>query len=125
MTEIIKDLDAAVTGESDGTTSAFADEYPDAPAWAVELAGQIEANEAQLRELERSKEKQRAAWQHELKESIESLEKRSAVVAANAGVATSDERSDVLEAETETDDDVELSARQSFFIPENEKEYQK
>jgi hypothetical protein len=114
-------LDKAFDGET-SSTSKFEEEYPDAPEWAVEMSKQLEENRKRIA-------RKRAARKQTMEELAATLKERVATMAVNAGVATDEEKALVRKMRGEKSAGSEkledrLGARQKFFVPDHEREYQ-
>jgi len=121
-TEEINRLEAAV--ESGERESSFADEYPAAPEWAVELHEQLQQNEQQIDEIERRKEAKAEAWKSALVDGAEKMNQQVASLAAHAGIATDDEKALAKSgAPSDVDDDEqrELTEAERLLIPKSER----
>jgi hypothetical protein len=104
---------------SDETASNFAEEYPDAPQWAVSMAEQLEANRQRIDRAAKARKNRKQRWQNDLKDTIKSNAERVEVLAHAAGLVE-----DVHDNEASKHaDDVDLDDRQKFFVPESELEY--
>lgn len=105
-------------------TSSFAEEYPDAPSWAVELYERLQENEQQIDELERRKEAETEAWKSALVEGAEKMNRQVASLAVEAGIATEEEKTLAKSgAPIDVDDDEqrELTEAQRLLIPKSER----
>lgn len=105
-------------------TSSFAEEYPDAPSWAVELYEQLQESERQLDELERRKKANAEIWKTPLAESIEETTRRVASLAVQAGIATEEEKTLAKSGATsdvEHDDQGGLTEAERLLIPKSER----
>lgn len=119
MKDAIKDLDAALTG--DGDTSSFEKEYPDAPQWAVEAAEQVAENNKRLNRVERERKHRKEAAIDALGRRVKEVKSRIAAMAAQAGIATEEEKR-LIKSAREADKQSGLDDSQKFFIPSSERE---
>lgn len=106
MNDLIKDLDASLTEEGDSTD--FAEEYPDAPQQAVEIAQQIEENKRRIKEAaeaierkKRQRQKRLKRMRADLEATLERTKRQTAALAAQSGIATEEEKQLLKEAAAE------------------------
>lgn len=118
MKDALDELDKAVSGG--GTSSSFAEEYPDAPAWAIDLAEATEENAARLDRKQKAQKTRKMRVKNTLVEAVEETAKRADALARAAGMVADGTDNSGAEKGLASDN---LNERQKFFIPKGELDY--
>jgi phage host-nuclease inhibitor protein Gam len=117
MNDGIKDLDAALTGES--AASSLEETYPDAPQQAIENAKQLDQLKNQIEALTTkigARQIEQELQREHINNELAAITEQVAVLATQAGVATEDEK-ELAKSVTQSTDSDEQTELGKLFAP--------